>query len=155
MKYLNWLVDGYNQTMAHNGEDITRLEWLSDYVFDYTTYDSGMAELFAGKTVEVCRVIANRVNSDYIKDDENYKWYLLVCNLPFLNRQLNWGTSIRGAWFDHKVEVDCCGLWDGDEQLEKITFTEDEFKDFTKALEAFVSGRCEHCGAGDDAHHSP
>lgn len=77
----------------------SRLVFLSDEIFGFTTYDNEMSALFAAKALEVCAAIADRANFEYIKDPDNYRWYLLMCNMPFFAKRLEWGTSIRGAWW--------------------------------------------------------
>jgi hypothetical protein len=54
-----------------------------------------------GQTLEVCEVILNGKTVAYINEsDANYKNYITIVNMPFLRGKLEWGTSIRGAWFD-------------------------------------------------------
>lgn len=96
--YRRMLEEGYGAIAST--EPIGRLEYLSDYIFNFTTYDGEMAELFACKALEVCAAISNRTTFDYIKDAEQYRWYLVMCNMPFFSDKLEWGTSIRGAWWD-------------------------------------------------------
>lgn len=115
------------------------LVFLSENVFNFTTYDREIDELFAKKAVEVCEVINTGKTFDYIKDQENYKWYLLMCNMPFFSEKLEWGGSIRGAWWcgnkDRVVEFDTCGFWDGDVQLcDTFRFNVEEWKSFITAV---------------------
>jgi hypothetical protein len=42
--------------------------------------------------------IKNGTTFEYIKNKNNYKNYILSCN--FILDWLDWGTSIRGAWFN-------------------------------------------------------
>lgn len=76
-----------------------KYEWVSDAVFNLTTYDDGLDELFVKKIIEVCEAILNRTNFEYIKDETNYINYILVCQLLNSKGWIDWGTSIRGAWF--------------------------------------------------------
>lgn len=120
----------------------SRLAYLSESIFDFTTYDGAMDELFGGKAVEVCAAITDGKTFDYIKDPENYKWFLLMCNMPFFADRLNWGGSIRGAWWDAHphTEFQSCGLWDGDEQIaDPIRFTEEEWKAFIRDIMEFAA----------------
>lgn len=97
------------------------------------------ASLFAQKAVEVCEAINDRKTFEYINDEENYKWFLLMCNMPFFSDKLEWGTSIRGAWWDRKIKFSCLGLWDGDDQLtESMEFDQNEWKVFVKAIIDFA-----------------
>ena len=74
--------------------------FLGDAVFNFTTYDSTMSELFAQKAVDVCRALNNRSTSEFIANEDNYVWYLMMCNVPFFSSRISWGCSIRGAWWE-------------------------------------------------------
>ena len=50
--------------------------------------------------LEVIDVIINQTQFEYIKDEAKYLNYLTMVNMPFLSNKIEWGTSIRGAWFD-------------------------------------------------------
>lgn len=78
----------------------TKYEWAASSVFNLTTYDVGLDELFVKKILEVCKVILNGTNFEYIKDEINYHTYILVCQLLKEMNWIDWGTSIRGAWFN-------------------------------------------------------
>jgi NTP pyrophosphatase (non-canonical NTP hydrolase) len=99
-----------------------------------------MTVLLAGKAVEVCEAITEKTTFEYIKDEENYRWYIIMCNMPFFNGRLEWGTSMRGAWWDHKITFQSCGLWEGEKQLhEEMTFTQEEWGDFMRAVISFAN----------------
>lgn len=123
---------------------MSRLEYLSESIFNFTTYDSQIGELFAAKAVEVCAAINDETTFDYIKDSESYKWYLIMCNMPFFKDKLEWGISVRGAWWDaqigRQIEIDSCGLWEGDKQLtETLKFERGEWELFIAAVIEFAS----------------
>lgn len=141
MDYGEFLEHSYTTTIdVHADREASRLEYLADYIFDFTTYDGSMSELFAAKAVEVCAAINDSKTFEYIKEFENYKWYLLMCNMPFFAGKLNWGTSIRGAWWDYKIEFRSLGLWKGDQQItEPMEFNQDEWKRFVAAIIKFAS----------------
>lgn len=122
----------------------SRLEYLSDYILDFTTYDRGMSVLFASKAVEVCAEINNGTTFTYIEGADNYIWFLVMCNMPFFADRLEWGTSIRGAWWTGRpgkqIEFNSCGLWMGDEQLtDTLEFSADEWKHFISAVVEFAA----------------
>jgi len=135
--FVKVLMDGFNAVNEH-GEKISKLEFLADYIFEFTTYDGDISELFAEKMVEVLRAINDGKIYEFIKDEENYKWYIIMCNMPFLGDKLEWGTSIRGAW------------WSYDDPFEVTMFTSDigvvwlhliraEWKNLISAIFLFVS----------------
>lgn len=143
--YARMLQEGHAETNSFSGgEPASRLAYLSDHIFDFTTYDSEIAEEFARKALEVCRAISERKTFDYIRDAANYRWFLLMCNMPFFYPRLNWGGSIRGAWWDtptHKqvIEFDTCGLFLNGEQITELTFTVDQWREFIASVLAFGS----------------
>lgn len=78
----------------------SKYEWAASEVFDLTTYDGELDELFVKKIIEVIKVIFTRTSFEYIKDQNNYITYILVCQLLEKFNWIEWGTSIRGAWFE-------------------------------------------------------
>lgn len=143
MNYLKLLEDSYKTAVeCFECAPESKFEYLGDYIFDFTTYDDEISSLFAQKAIEVCAAINNRTTFQYIEDKENYKWYLLMCNMPFFVNKLEWGTSIRGAWWGGRpgkqIEFTSCGLFMEDEQLtKKMKFTREEWEVFIKSLIEF------------------
>ncbi len=118
------------------------LEYLGEQIFGFTTYDGQMSATFARKAVEVADAITAGTTFDYIKDEENYRWYLLLCNTQFFAEKLEWGGSIRGAWWNHKIRFQSCGLWLGDKQMaDEMKFTQEEWKEFMCAVSAFANAQ--------------
>ena len=143
LDYRRMLEEGYAEIRSFSsGASESRLKYLSEYIFDFTTYDDEMAELFARKALEVCAAISESKTFDYIKDAEQYRWYLVMCNMPFFADKLEWGTSIRGAWWGEpphkKIVLNSCGLWMDNEQLhETMEFTRDQWHEFIASVLAF------------------
>jgi hypothetical protein len=140
MDYPRMLEEGYREIACV--DPVGRLEYLSDYIFDFTTYDGEMAELFASKALEVCSAISDSTTFEYIKDTEQYRWYLVMVNMPFFADKLEWGTSVRGAWWAEpphgRIKFDSCGLWlDGRQLYEPMEFTTDQWREFIAAVLAF------------------
>ena len=53
--YRRMLEEGHAEIDAFQGQGRTsRLEYLADNVFDFTTYEGEYSELFAKKALEVC-----------------------------------------------------------------------------------------------------
>lgn len=79
----------------------TKAMWLVEEYFDLTTYDDDISQEWGDVIIEILGVINDDNNFDYINSgDENYKKYLMVANLLEREQLIDWGTSIRGAWFD-------------------------------------------------------
>ena len=143
MNYLKFLKDGYAKTRENYPDNPpeNKFDFLGDYIFNYITYDSEMSELFARKTVDVIKAINNHTTIEYIRENkENYKWYLILCNMSFLYGKLGWGTSIRGAWWNcDGVTFQSCQLYDGDKQIcGYFKLTQEEWEKFISAIIEFV-----------------
>ncbi len=128
MNYTKLLEDGFT-----NSRDVaeTRLEYLSELIFDFTTYQSDMAELFAAKAVEVCKAISDGDPwAFHQRSEQDLIWYLTMVNMPFFKDKLCWGTSVRGAWWSEPYDsrgsrpivFQSCGLYDGERQLHEPMF---------------------------------
>lgn len=139
MDYLKLLERSWIAEQNSRGEDISRLEYLSREIFDFTTYDSAMDELFAEKACSVCCSITSGKTFDFISDAENYQWFLVMCNMPFFSGRLNWGTSIRGAWWEVcETEIRSCGLVDEiGNQILSLKFSCEEWNKFIEAIVEF------------------
>lgn len=82
-------------------KDVDKYGWVSSEIFELTTYDSSLDKLFVEKICEVCKQINDRKVFEYIKiSRENYITYIVVCQLLKDKGWINWGSSIRGAFFD-------------------------------------------------------
>jgi hypothetical protein len=83
----------------------SRLDFIGETIFNFTTYDSDANEHFSLKMIEVIECIINKKTFEYQKENkENYYNYLTMVNIPFLFNKLDWGGSIRGAWLDYSKE---------------------------------------------------
>ena len=143
--YSRMLEEGHAEIDSFHGQGRTsRLEYLADNVFAFTTYECEYSELFAKKALEVCAAISDGKTFEYIKQPEGRLWYLLMVNMPFFADKLEFGTSIRGAWWDEtphkKIEFSSCGLFlDGEQLPETMEFTRDQWREFIAAVVAFGS----------------
>lgn len=142
--------------------DGSRLVFLGDEIFNFTTYDTGMTEFFARKAVEVCNAINTFTTFKYQDESpENYQWFLVMCNMPFFVDKLNWGTSIRGAWWDladlikgmYKLET--CGLWQGDEQIAPVFESDEEWTKFMQAVVEFAAPEMKPEGTQSEGPQQP
>ena len=150
MDYLQLLIHSHavENAFGSTSRKTTRLEYLSNHIFEFITYASDIDELFARKAVEVCNAITNRKTFDYIKTEEGHVWFLVMCNMPFFENKISWGTSIRGAWWDidgnQNFEIDSCGLWEDEDQiLEPIKFDEAAWGLFMHAVINFANPEME------------
>ena len=119
-------------------EQRTRYEYICD-LFDITTYCREISEYIGKKVMDVCEAITDGTTFEYIRSDENHVWYIVVCNFPFIYPKLNWGGSIRGAWWDHGVQFkfDTCDLMVDGEQECDWCLDRDEWICFIKAVVEF------------------
>ncbi|NID06638.1 hypothetical protein HBF26_17215 [Luteibacter jiangsuensis] len=148
-EWLDILEHSWREAMeTHGGPEQTRDEFLSMHVFGFTTYDGDQDATLAARAVDVCRAISAKATYEYInRSQEDYTWYLVMCNMPFFSQAISWGTSIRGAWWSapydsrgHRpIKLDSCGIYDGDEQLLGLEFTTAEWEVFIEAVIDFAS----------------
>ena len=142
MDYLELLKYSFTCNCAITEDSTDHAGFLAEYIFGFITYDNQMDSLFGEKAVEVCAAINQKNTFDFIKGEENYRWYLLMVNMPFFSKKLSWGTSIRGAWWelygDDVFEIDSFGLWQDDEQLLNLKLDKDQWSGFVEAMEAFI-----------------
>lgn len=119
MGYKSKLAELYKESKEIECYPSNKLMFLGSDIFNFTTYDGAIDELFAKKMIEVIECILNKQTSEYHKHGENqanYLNYLTMVNMPFLADKLEWGTSIRSAWFDEY------GHQSDKEKLYKITY---------------------------------
>lgn len=121
------LEEGYS--IESSDRPISRLEYLSDYIFDFTTYDSAISIEMAKQALIICKVINDSSMSDYIDDPTQYRAFIYYCNLPFFIGKLDWGSSIRYPWWNSIVAYNSTGLWLNGEQIyHDLFFKDDEWK---------------------------
>ena len=90
----------------------TKYEWVASEIFGLSTYDGELDEIFVKKICEVCKCIADRKTFEYIEaSQENYITYILVCQILGNKEWIDWGTSIRGAWFTYSA-IDDILFWE-------------------------------------------
>jgi hypothetical protein len=108
-KFISILDENYKEQSQMGLELESKIEYVGNVIFDFTTYDGEIDVLFANRMIPVLKSILDRETFEYIKDEEQYINYLTMVNMPFLVDKLEWGGSIRGAWFDNfqEYEIDC------------------------------------------------
>ena len=142
MDYLKLLRDSYKET-ADNRDDPTleKLEFLANDIFGFTTYENVVSSMMAKKALEVCKAISDKKTFDYIASEEGNFWYLVMVNMPFFENRLEWGTSIRGAWWDLRGDkefiIESCGLFSDGEQILELKLNNSEWIKFIEAMANF------------------
>lgn len=149
MDYLKMLKRSHKMTKEMSDCIGNEASWLGGSFFDFTTYDNDLSEKMARNMLDVIYAIWKRETFDYIdKSQENYENYITMVNMPFLDmyHKLDWGGSIRGAWFalyeggSETFEFDAACFWDeNNEQMDSIKFDHDEWADFILAMTIFVN----------------
>lgn len=141
MDYPKLLNDSLSFAIQFTDDEYTKFDLMAD-VFGFTTYDSDMDELMVNKALEVCVCISNGTVGQYIKDEANHQWYVVMVNMPFISGLLDWGTSIRGAWWDHGAQFDLsgqCWAYMDESYLEVIPLDRKQWISFIQAANDFIS----------------
>jgi hypothetical protein len=136
----------YAQVKANDKSIVSRLNYLSEYIFKFTTYNSEMGEFFAAVALEVAAAITNGVTHYFIDDSAiHHKWYLVMVNMPFFSGRLDWGCSVRNAWWwdqsDYLLET--LGLYEDGEQLGPLELTQNEWVEFVRGMLIFAKDELE------------
>lgn len=97
-KYKSLLDEKYAEHRHDN--ETSKLAFLADHVFNFTTYDDDIGEEMATDMIYVLSAIWQGKVFDYIEDRLNYRKYITMVNMPFLSDMIEWGSSVRGAWLD-------------------------------------------------------
>lgn len=125
-----------------NNEVITYLEVVAQ-MFNITAYDSEVERQLGMTILEALNSVATRTTFDYqAASPDNYLSYLIAVNLRDVGNLLNWGGSIRGAWFEAPK-----GGWnvsehlspaDSDSVSEIVLHNQEEMNDFIIKLYELV-----------------
>ncbi len=129
MNYLELIQNAFRDADYHTTD---KVEFLASDVFGIVTYDTELDEFFITKALEVCEAINNGRTFEYIEEPDNYLWYIALLNMPFFADKINWGTSVRGAFWDNVKTR----LWG-----EEMEFSSDEWKLFVSALLEFAGDK--------------
>lgn len=100
-KYTDKLKSNFLEDLENaNGQEFDFYDYLAEAIFDISTYESEVQEKLVTWCIESCRAILNRKTFEFISEPENNFAYLTVLQFSFFQRKIEWGTSIRGAWFN-------------------------------------------------------
>jgi hypothetical protein len=141
-RYTELLEQSYEIQKKYLGVE-SKSEFLGDYIFNFY----GTSDFLVRKAVGVCAAITNHSTFEYIgKSEEDHLWYISMVNMPFFKDKIEWGTSIRGAWWTHSGDVfrlENIGLWSADEeQILYLELNRAEWEEFMNALVEFVGYEC-------------
>lgn len=125
----------YEEVCSWHEDEYDKYEWAASYIFDLCTYDAGLDEKFVKDILEVCKVIIDKRNYDYIIDNDNYIKYILVCQLLTRYHWLHWGTSIRGAWLEEMSHCDQNVILEDIGKIDGVPFSVDNLKALIKFME--------------------
>lgn len=126
-EWLSW--EDVNEDMP---QKYKKLVFISREILGLTTYDTGLDVHFGNMVLETMKQIQNRTTFKFIEDKNNYTNYILSCN--FIIDWLDWGSSIRGAWFseyDGKITPDFA--------LSNIEYDKDSFPITKGFMEWFIN----------------
>ena len=66
MKTINIYRAHYKEICSQHDDVYDKYEWAASYIFDLCTYDADLDEKFVKDIIEVCKVIIDRWNFEYI-----------------------------------------------------------------------------------------
>ena len=120
--------------------ELSKLEYLGESIFGFTTYYSKIAETMAQNMLDVINAINIGATRDYIaiSDEAELNYYMMV-NMEFLANKIDWGISIMYPFFDgsNEYKIDGSTPYYGDRDL-TITINKGEIKSFAIALTEWV-----------------
>lgn len=135
---------GFYRTLLSCGfkesEEDNRMAFAGERIMGFSTYDDDMSVYFAAQAFEVARAISHGTTFEFIEEPNQYKMYLTMCNVPFFSEKIEWGTSIRGAWWVHSdIKLHTCDLFtfDGKQVVDPL-FKRDEWIVFMEELESWA-----------------
>lgn len=147
IKLLDSSFESMNEDILSENSRKSRLVFLGEDIFDFTTYDGSISEAMAKDAVEAIDAITERKTFEYFKRDPgNEEKFIRIINTPFFQDRLDWGTSIRGAWWDmtgrfQNNSLDRVHLEDDEKQIDKLTFSTDEaWETFMRAIVEWSKG---------------
>lgn len=120
----------FNQECKWNSE-LTIREFVVENFFEIPTYDDNISEEIGNILFSICDAIT--AGKTYEFNAENGLHYCLTLSTPVLRKVITWGSSIRGAWWDTVKLTQPC-LWKGDNQLDEIILSPEEWVELLSQL---------------------
>lgn len=139
MDWKSVLEESYEKYINDNRNE-TKLSFLGDVVFNLTTYSNTQSERLARDMLKVVEAITRGKTFEFIEDEENYNLYITCVNLAWFSGRLDWGTSIRGAWWaTYDMPPICtCELYYNGSQLVDPEIVEQEWEGFINSVIEFA-----------------
>lgn len=139
-EWLEILNKAYKEDSEYETHPDSKKEWLVSTIFQCGSYSSEVDEKICDIFVSVCFAITKKETFEYVEDFERYVNYTMVANSSFMFNMLDWGTSLRGAWWTHdelviesKLKSICLFL--GQENQDK---SRESFEALTIAMHDFI-----------------
>lgn len=89
--------------LQNTPETTVRLMFLSNGVVGLNTYDDALDYEYGKMIHDTMIQIKEGTTFEYIKNPDDYRKYITSCN--FIDGWIDWGTSIRGAFFAHDGRI--------------------------------------------------
>ena len=130
MNYKDLLERDYLLQKSYHEHEYTVEDYLSEYIFNYTTYDSELDNQLVFRSCVVIDAILRGETFKLIEDKSQdwYLWYIVIVNMPFFVDKLEWGTSVRGAWFHFHSDTEFNGV------LKNKVFDDEDLKQCMKNI---------------------
>lgn len=111
----------------------------------FTTYNSAMDVRVVQDFIDVIQAILDGKTYEYLEQSEKkHLNYLTVVNLHNIHQFLNWGTSIRGAWFEEAEETSigelfiCHPVWLSDMKFDSREKVETAFRGLVMFFDEYI-----------------
>lgn len=138
-KFNELLEATYKEELDINN-DLSKLEFVGEWVFDFTTYENEFIRKLTTQAILVANNITNCTTFKLYNEDP--ETYLTMVNMPFFKYRVEWGVSIRGAWWEKRNTADVffSSRLFSNQQGEQVDLEVigNEIKDFIDAINNFV-----------------
>ena len=138
----SYKIEKEEHSLSNNGYSVH--EYSSDYIFEFTTYSEDISKYLVEVAIDVCQAITDRKTFEFILNYDREIWFITMCNMDFFESKIDWGCSIRGAWWDvcdsDPIVIESCGLFDEkEEQILSLSLNECEWALFIKSVLEFYN----------------
>lgn len=102
-KFNELLCATYKEELDRDNK-LSKVEFVGEWIFDFTTYEDEFIRKLTTQAVLVANNITNCTTFELYNEDP--ETYLTMINMPFFKNRVEWGTSIRGAWWEKRNTSD-------------------------------------------------